>query len=218
MTPFCACENCGRVIGRLEVPQVYADHVVCTECWRHLSSTGPPTDPRPAAGAGARNEFACPLCGSTNVISAAAAYEQGTTTSKAGHVAFAFSNDGVVPVLGGSSGVQHSLVAQKLAPPKESDRAGNAAAAHVVITGVCLLIALIAGVGNDAPGAGLVGVLVVVVISGLMFAATAPARKREAGEDATRYEDALRVWQATWYCAKCGRTFTAVPKTQFACM
>ena len=32
------CENCRRVIGRLETPQVYADHIVCAECYARLTS------------------------------------------------------------------------------------------------------------------------------------------------------------------------------------
>jgi hypothetical protein len=30
------CENCGRVIGRLETPQLHDDHIVCVECKERL--------------------------------------------------------------------------------------------------------------------------------------------------------------------------------------
>ncbi len=39
------CENCGRVIGRLETPHVHGDHVVCAECLARLT---PPSRPPPA--------------------------------------------------------------------------------------------------------------------------------------------------------------------------
>ncbi len=32
------CENCARTIGRLEHPHLWEQHVVCSDCWRTLSS------------------------------------------------------------------------------------------------------------------------------------------------------------------------------------
>src|SRR5689334_20388719 len=34
--PAEACENCGRVIGRLETAHVYRDRVTCGPCWSWL--------------------------------------------------------------------------------------------------------------------------------------------------------------------------------------
>jgi len=31
-----ACENCGRAIGKLEIPRLHKGHVVCVECDKHL--------------------------------------------------------------------------------------------------------------------------------------------------------------------------------------
>jgi hypothetical protein len=40
------CENCGRLIGKLETPWLHGEHVVCTECWQRLKTeTG--VEPRP---------------------------------------------------------------------------------------------------------------------------------------------------------------------------
>lgn len=31
------CQNCGTVIGKLEIPRVYRDQVVCEQCWLRLA-------------------------------------------------------------------------------------------------------------------------------------------------------------------------------------
>jgi hypothetical protein len=33
-----ACENCGRMIGKLETPQLHDNHVVCEQCRARLST------------------------------------------------------------------------------------------------------------------------------------------------------------------------------------
>ena len=40
------CENCGRMIGRLEISHVHSDHVVCAECLARLTPSPRPV-PRP---------------------------------------------------------------------------------------------------------------------------------------------------------------------------
>lgn len=54
------CENCGRMIGRLETPHLYGEHVVCTTCHGHLSVPHPPHSaaPRPPADESAAFEAA----------------------------------------------------------------------------------------------------------------------------------------------------------------
>jgi hypothetical protein len=39
------CENCGRLIGALETPHIYEDHVVCRQCKDKLSVPRPPALP-----------------------------------------------------------------------------------------------------------------------------------------------------------------------------
>src|SRR5438270_2514435 len=55
------CENCGRVIGKLEQPYVWRKHVVCAQCHAHLGRAAPraapvaapvaPLPPLPSRGA-----------------------------------------------------------------------------------------------------------------------------------------------------------------------
>jgi hypothetical protein len=49
------CENCGRLIGNLETPHLYNEHIVCATCAQVLTSAPPaptlpaPTPPAPPA-------------------------------------------------------------------------------------------------------------------------------------------------------------------------
>jgi tetratricopeptide (TPR) repeat protein len=47
------CENCGRVIGRLETPYVWRKHTVCAACHAHLTApaAAAAVNPRPIGGA-----------------------------------------------------------------------------------------------------------------------------------------------------------------------
>lgn len=39
------CENCGRVIGALETPCVFEEHVVCAACYAILDAAAPTLEP-----------------------------------------------------------------------------------------------------------------------------------------------------------------------------
>ncbi len=41
------CENCGRAIGKLEIPYIYDGHTVCAECASRLTNTAAPAPPPP---------------------------------------------------------------------------------------------------------------------------------------------------------------------------
>ena len=57
------CENCGRVIGKLETPFLWAERIVCSKCHKRLSGDESSTEPVAAATPSPFVVLNCPNCG-----------------------------------------------------------------------------------------------------------------------------------------------------------
>ncbi len=57
------CENCGRVIGKLETPYVWTGNIVCAECHQRLSGIARTAAPATSGAASPFVMLNCPNCG-----------------------------------------------------------------------------------------------------------------------------------------------------------
>ena len=138
--------------------------------------------------------IACPSCGSTDTRKASLMYELGTKT-KAG-VAIGGTGQGQLggAVLGGK---EQSLLATRLAPPKEDT---SVAAANAWFTALALFIVgwIIAAFSTAASP---LFILVLPAIAGIVVYKITKARKRP------EFVAAAAKWNKQWCCVRCGAVF-----------
>lgn len=75
-----SCENCGRIIGKLETPCVHEDHIVCAECKSRLDNARPaaaqPPPSAPASFPPKRAAVALPAVGNAPIAEFAVSRDQ----------------------------------------------------------------------------------------------------------------------------------------------
>ncbi len=215
-----ACPSCSELI---DLSRSADERVVCPACGKkfHLIPKAGRTEPAereepvevlgveasvPVPVASSSKSLNCPFCGSDTVARAEAIYEAGTYSKQSGHVAVAFTDDGMVPVFGGSKGKQQSLLARRLAPPVRPNR--RTTACELVI-GVLFAGAAIAALVCFATGEHRLSVLFAGAAAFLVFplVLSYSAGTRHHRKQLAVWQEMYNAWQQLWYCQKCGQTY-----------
>jgi ribosomal protein L7/L12 len=138
---------------------------------------------------------ACPSCGSTDVVKASVAYEQGVHRSASTTAGLGVGTGGTVGLGGGRTrGTSVSLAAQRNAPPQPSTlpaTVGMAVWLGVIVLGYSF---------SHIPGTWWAAPLVGLVLGLVAALRTGAVTERDDREKRVVYAD-------TWYCNRCGHQF-----------
>ena len=131
----------------------------------------------------------CSNCGASDLVKSSVAHELGTTGLAAQSRAFG-------DIVGVSTvGVSQTLVATRLAPPRDPEQAVWAASAMAGLMGWLIATIILA---LTFPRYWWLGFVVGVACGAWLYRATMGPRTRE-------YEDRLSHYRREWFCTRCGK-------------
>lgn len=154
---------------------------------------------------------ACPACGATDTARCATVHESGTAIveSASTHLGAAWTDEGLTPVLAGSStrGRTQTALAKRLAPPDKKPAEG-----YLYGGGGCLAVlalALIGALMGAAKGESVpVGVWVVLGVGALLAVGALGQGAEMKKWNDEEWPRLRKRWAAEWCCLRCGRVFT----------
>src|ERR1051326_5517177 len=186
--PLIRCKDCGHDISDA------APH--CIHCGRPTTAAPMAVVSLQTPAAVDDPRYRCPRCGSANVAKASLLHEQGISVSARGSVGIAFTGDGDLGFVQGSSrGVSQSELSRRLAPPVRQSTAG-AVAACVLLGGGAAVI------GGLLVGTWLALSLLVVAVVG---AVAIDGGRRPISE--AEYRQQRAKWDRLYVCSRCGEGF-----------
>jgi DNA-directed RNA polymerase subunit RPC12/RpoP len=146
--------------------------------------------------------FSCPACGSERTQKVSVAYAAGTSTGRRTAGGFAFTADGLVPVIGGGNTQTRTSLAASLAPPVRRDDY----MAWIILAGMVLGFAGGVFTFDSTDSRELAGAVFFLVVVFSIFVSWL-ARKWAMRYNTTVYRKALSRWQRSWFCHRCGARF-----------
>ncbi len=200
------CENCGRVIGKLESPHIYRDSVVCGGCYTALNS---------ASSTGESSATDCPRCHSRQTQKLSMVYATGTRTGTAATTGAGFTLSGDVVLGGGATEyVDHSHAARMAAPPAEPKKPNITR--HLVWGGAMLFVFLVDFlilIGDSKGGSWLFGLFILAVGITILYRGIKPypGKKRIYEQAMRQYEADYALWNSQFMCMKCGHIYVPRP-------
>ena len=158
-----------------------------------------------------------PKCAGESTAKLSAIHEQGTSSIAATstHVGVGVTSAGLIPAVGVSAttGVQQSMLAERLAPPAQRTVGSFGSVAAAVLFGPPVLAAILSiGIGffsdhSISTGQTLFqaawGVLLVMTVAGLIIQA-----KENMKFNKTEWPCLRAEWESQWACLRCGQVFT----------
>lgn len=202
-----ACANCGGMIGALETPRRWQNHVVCGDCHRKLNR-GSDSMPAPPPAPPARDESAnpCPQCNSRDTASVEVTYLAQTRQSSGTGVGI----DGAGDIgLAGWSQNSTSLLGRSIAPPRQKANVGGT----MMLVGFCggAIFAMFALAQFNDPHRDAQRMAVVIAcMSAILFIiglfSIGPFRET-AAFNRKEYPLLLKQWKRQWICRRCGHVW-----------
>ena len=208
--------ECPKCTAQYKVPEETAGRkTTCRKCKNPLRvpieeialPTAMPVDSSPKKRP--VGTIACPgeRCRSTQVVRAAAIYEQGTSrsTSLTGMI-FNGAATGFFGGIGSTSGVSQTQLAARLAPPQLREYSGWAFL--LLVLGIIFFFVGVIGAKNaNSLGDGVLSILVFWGMATLFAINYFRNANSVTAWNIEQYPKLKEQWLAIWYCPKCGTTF-----------
>lgn len=188
------CENCGRMIGKLEPAHVWQGNVVCSDCITRLAALAPMTTnnlilvKNDYVTDAIPDQYACPQCGSTLTERCAVAYAKRTSLADA-------------------TGL--GLICAPPQPPDDQARGDGYLAACAALI-LFAALPLLGGIFSDSE---LGTRFVLFVISGFLFllgfVTFRSGQKMKSTYKFAMYQFNVshKRWRMQWICTRCGIVF-----------
>ena len=212
------CPRCGTAIVfvpiRSTAPVQETERYQCNSCLGHFPADGGYNCDgvfvcRGCYAAGAKSSFDCPNCGSNQAQKLSVIYESGTHGISTQSTHIAFTGPSAVYGTTSTTGVQRSVLAERLKPPVLKSSVGPGCLGLVIGLGVGAC-GFALGMASNSPQSELLALLLgglpflFCLIVGLMASAAKGQRYR------TEYARYRRKWEDQLMCTRCGHVFSPV--------